>query len=450
MTTTPRRRFFWRVYLNGVLLLLLVGLALFVVSELFESADEPRVADRMLGYLGEHLAEARADPPRLARDLARALDVFHAEVTIYQDGVPVASNVQPPLAPLSAAESGQLADGLIHLPGRTASAAMRLGSDPNAYVVFARRDLFGSSPWRPAAVFAGVLVALALASIPLARAVAAPLERLGRAARALGSGDLSARTGLRRKDEIGAVATAFDEMAHKLERSIVSEKMLLANISHELRTPIARIRIALDLLEEEAAGAPPELVRGIATDLAELDQLVDDVLTTARLDLSTTRTSGGQLPMRRSTVDFASLLRDAADRFRAAHGERTLELDVADALPEVCGDPVLLRRVVENLLDNAGKYSDAGAPIIVRAAATGGGLAVEVKDRGIGVDEADLPRLFTPFFRTARSRAHGTRGVGLGLALSRRIVEAHGGTIAATSRAGAGTTVRFELPLGGP
>src|SRR5262249_42961530 len=252
-----------------------------------------------------------------------------------------------------------------------------------------------------------------------------------------------------RKDEIGAVATAFDDMAHKLERSIVSEKMLLANISHELRTPIARIRVAIDLLEEEAAGAPVELVREIAIDLAELDQLVDDILTTARLDLSATRPSGGQLPMRRSAVDVAQLLRDAADRFHAAHGDRTLELDVAHPLPEVCGDAVLLRRVVENLLDNACKYSDAGAPITVRSAAVGGSLTVEVEDHGIGVHEADLPRLFTPFFRTGRSRAHGTRGVGLGLALSRRIVEAHGGKITATSSAGAGTTFRFELPLGG-
>src|SRR5262249_1129448 len=197
--TIARRRFFWRVYLNGVLLLFLVGVALLVVRELFESSDEPRVADRMLDYLGEHLGEASRDPPRLARELARALDIFHAEVTIYQGDVPVASNVQPPLAPLSGAESRRLAGGLVRPPERTASAAVRLGSDPSAYVVFTRRDLFGSSPWRSFAVFAGVLVALALASIPLARAVAAPLERLGRAARALGAGDLSARTGLRRK-----------------------------------------------------------------------------------------------------------------------------------------------------------------------------------------------------------------------------------------------------------
>ena len=116
------------------------------------------------------------------------------------------------------------------------------------------------------------------------------------------------------------------------------------------------------------------------------------------------------------------------------------------ALPVVSADRALLRRVLDNLIDNARKYSDEGQLITVRARAAEDGLEVEVRDRGIGVEPADLPRLFTPFFRTDRSRARGSGGVGLGLTLARRIVEAHGGTIAFESQIGIGSTVRIRLP----
>ena len=136
----------------------------------------------------------------------------------------------------------------------------------------------------------------------------------------------------------------------------------------------------------------------------------------------------------------------AAERFRAAHPGRTLDVSLEEALPEVDADPALLRRVLDNLLDNAGKYSDAGQPIGLRARQRDGALEVEVRDRGIGVDPADMARLFTPFFRTDRSRARGTGGVGLGLALAKRVVEAHGGRIGAESAPGEGTCVRFSVP----
>ncbi|HKA91469.1 MAG TPA: HAMP domain-containing sensor histidine kinase [Haliangiales bacterium] len=442
----PRRRFFWRVYLNGLLLLILIGLALFTVSLLFgPTPDEGHGMARLLEYVGTHIDEARSDPARLARELSRALEAVNAEVTVYQAGAPPASNVAPPLPPLSAEDAGRLGGVPSELPDRSASSAMRLAGDPPAYAIFQKHHHGFPSPWRTAAVIAGILVALAIASIPLARAVASPLERLGRAVTALGAGDLSARAGLRRTDEIGALATAFDEMAQTLQRSIASEKVLLANISHELRTPLTRIRVALDLLDEEDLGAAAAFVRGIASDLSELERLVDDILTTARLDLAASRTSGGELPLRFAPVDVAQLLRDAAERFRAAHGDRILNMDIGEHLPAVRGDAVLLRRVVENLLDNARKYSDAGAPIAIRADAVAGSVLVEVQDRGIGLDEDDLARLFTPFFRTDRSRARGTRGVGLGLALSRRIIEAHGGAMTVASVPGEGSTFRFEL-----
>ena len=115
-------------------------------------------------------------------------------------------------------------------------------------------------------------------------------------------------------------------------------------------------------------------------------------------------------------------------------------------LPALVADPAMLRRVIDNLLDNAAKYSEAPAPVELAAEGDGASLRVSVRDEGIGVEPQDVPRLFTPFFRTDRSRARGTGGVGLGLALAKRIVEAHGGTIEVESRPGLGTTVRFRVP----
>jgi two-component system, OmpR family, sensor kinase len=119
---------------------------------------------------------------------------------------------------------------------------------------------------------------------------------------------------------------------------------------------------------------------------------------------------------------------------------------VQEPLPALDADPALLRRVLDNLLDNARKYSDDGAPVTLTARARAGDLDVEVRDRGIGMEAADVARLFTPFFRTDASRARGTGGVGLGLALARRVVEAHGGRISAESAPGAGTRIRFSVP----
>jgi signal transduction histidine kinase len=296
---------------------------------------------------------------------------------------------------------------------------------------------------RAALLIAIVLLVLALGSIPLARSISAPVERLTEAARALGAGDLSVRSRVRAPGEVGELATAFDEMAGRLERLVRSEKELLANVSHELRTPMARIRVALELAEEGDVARARKALGEIGEDLAELERLVDEILAAARLDVA----GAGGLPLHLAPLEVEALLQEAAARFRAHHDDRVVELEVGAGLPEVDADAALLRRLLGNLLDNAAKYSEPPAPVTLAAQAGPEGLVLEVRDRGIGVDEADLPRLFTPFFRTDRSRARGTGGVGLGLALARRIAEAHGGTIGAAAGPGGGTIFRVTLPV---
>jgi two-component system OmpR family sensor kinase len=297
----------------------------------------------------------------------------------------------------------------------------------------------------------GVVIALAvagIASILASRAFAAPLTRLSDAARELGSGNLSVRVKLARSDELGALAEAFDEMAERLQLLLRGQQELLANVSHELRTPLARIRVALDLASEGDAAMAREALGEIAEDLGELEVLVADVLRMARLDLAEGRAGTAIPPLKAVRVEPRALLDSSVARFRSAHPERALTLEVPAALPECSGDPVLLRRVVDNLLDNARKYSEAD--IVLRASHTDDQLHLVVQDRGIGIAPEDLPLVAQPFFRADKSRARKTGGLGLGLSLARRIVEAHGGSLRIESAVGVGTSVHVQLPCGRP
>jgi signal transduction histidine kinase len=221
-----------------------------------------------------------------------------------------------------------------------------------------------------------------------------------------------------------------------------AERELLANVSHEIRTPLARIRVALELAAEGDLERARRYLGEIGQDLGELDRLVEDVLAAARLDAR----GAGAWPVTRAPVDLGAVVREAAARFREAHPGRELSAEAAPEPPSLAGDAALLRRLLAILLDNAAKYSQAPAPVVLALRAEGPDAILEVHDRGIGIDAADLPHLFTPFFRSDRSRARGTGGTGLGLALAKRIAEAHGGSIEVESAPGAGTTFRVRLP----
>jgi signal transduction histidine kinase len=289
-----------------------------------------------------------------------------------------------------------------------------------------------------------VLVVVAIASALTARSLAKPLARLSAAARAFGEGQRGVRVGITRHDEIGEVAAAFDDMASRVEGLLKAERELLANVSHELRTPLARIRVALELAASGDAATVSDSVGEITRDLAELDRLIGDVLVAARLDLAADPASAAIPPLRRQQVDLDDVIGQAVSRFRSAHPERALVLSVAPVLPTLSGDPVLLRRAIDNLLDNAHKYGDGGV-VELSAETIEGGARVEIRDHGIGIAEGDMAHVFRPFFRADRSRTRSTGGLGLGLALSRRIVEAHDGTLTLQSKLGEGTCARIEL-----
>lgn len=294
----------------------------------------------------------------------------------------------------------------------------------------------------------GALSLLFLAATALfARHIARPLEQLASNAKSFGRGALGARSSLQRMDEIGDLGRAFDDMAERVTRLMSAQQELLINVSHELLTPMSRIRIAVDLIADGNAGEAHEMVREITHDLLELERLLDDVMTVAKFDLSNVEDDKNLMPLRPSPLLVSSVVEKAVLRFRSQCETHPVVVETKSPLPAIHADLVLLRRVVENLLENARKYSEVGSEIRVSSQASATHVEVSVEDRGMGIEQADLGQVFTPFFRGDRSRSRATGGVGLGLALAIRVVRAHGGNIDIESEPGIGTKVTLRLPF---
>jgi signal transduction histidine kinase len=236
-------------------------------------------------------------------------------------------------------------------------------------------------------------------------------------------------------------------MAERIGQLVQAQRELLANVSHELRTPLARIRVALDLAAEGDAQEAAASLREIAGDLGELERLVADVLTSARLELSSDVAAPPQTPLRSERIVARELLDEAATRFRAAHPEHELVVQMATLGAQLDADRMLLRRALDNLLDNAAKHSESRCAVALTASVDDARLWVEIRDQGRGISPEDLKNLFTPFFRADRSRARQTGGLGLGLVLARRIVEAHRGSLVLQSTLHRGTIARVCVPL---
>jgi two-component system, OmpR family, sensor kinase len=283
----------------------------------------------------------------------------------------------------------------------------------------------------------GVLIVVGLASLWFSRRLARPLGALAEAARQFGSGATEARANLQRDDELGDVGRAFDDMADRTAALISSQRQLMADVSHELRTPLARIRVALEIAGEDPVAAK-DVLADVSIDLDEIDQLIADILTTARMEADTGA-------INRRPVAVKELADKAITRFESRHPKRQLERAIDSDERSVDCDPVLLRRALDNLLDNAAKYSDA--PVSLEIHPNGKAITFTVADKGIGMTAEELERAGTPFWRSDASRTRKTGGVGLGLALARRIARAHGGDVTLASKKGHGTTAKLEIPL---
>ena len=439
--------FVLRVYLYGVLMIALAGGAVFLVGRysLRPTLDGPaRPASTWIAW---HMAELADHPEELRGELADVQSRVGIQLAVYEvTGKLLGASSVPPLPPLNGEELAQL-QRESNVFGRGWG---RVLEPPTARSAARYALLRYRAPEWPVSLLlkqlAVALLVLALVSIPLARSVTAPLLGLTALARRFGKGDLTARFSSKRRDEIGALGAAFDDMADRIATLRRSEKELLANVSHELRTPLARIRLALELVTDGDRDKASSYLTDIGEDLAELEALLDDVMSAARLDLA--RDSGGDAlpPLHFEPISGRTLFEAAATRFLVRHPERMLDRTVPEVLPTLEADPVL-RRVLDNLLDNAIKFSEGPVRLGARAADDGKHLIVDVSDEGIGISPEDQKRIFEPFFRSDRSRTRATGGVGLGLVVVRRIVDAHHGSIEVESELGKGTRFTITLPL---
>ena len=297
-------------------------------------------------------------------------------------------------------------------------------------------------PGTQVAVLSIAILAAALTSVLLARYLSSPIVRLQKASRALAAGALDTRVGRpfnRRRDEVGTLARDFDAMAERIQALITAKETLLRDVSHELRSPLARIRVALALAQRRAGQeSQPDLSR-IEREAERLDALVGQVMTLTRLRTATAP--------RRDTLRLDRLVGEVVDDARFEHPEACVEY-TNNGEVDVLGDADGLKSAVENVVRNALIYGDPAQPIEVRLETNGREGTVRVLDRGPGVPAAELSRIFEPFYRTDKSRDHRQDGQGIGLAITTRVAELHGGSVTARNRAEGGLEIILRLPLG--
>ena len=509
------KRLHTRLYFHFLAVLLVVGMGTSAVFSLGQRGALLReVTERLSRHLAGELGPRFSDPSSRREAVARMHQDFEMELTVRGLDGQVLTAAGTSLPPLSPAELALLSRGERVVRSKPQSAVVPI-QDVNTGAVLGYLDMavphrFRSrslanltSVTRPLLAVALVLLLVALATAPLARRISRPVERLTEATRRFGAGDLSYRIPLSRPrwrrgriggrrqggpgdpvcrrghrsfadghwsftgadghdethgriDELHALELAWNEMAERIERLLRGQKELLANISHELRSPLTRVRVALELLPRD--GESEARLREVEADLGELERLIGDVLMTSRLEVT-------GLPTRPGPVSLEGLLQQVAER--AMHDPltsgKTVRIAPLAAPITLRADAALLKRALFNLVENAAKY---GAPPIEIAATRSpveAGEAAEplveiaVTDEGEGVSAAERERVFEPFYRADKARTpHKAGGFGLGLTLSRRVAEAHGGTIevgpAHIDAAGneRGCRVTLHLPLDPP
>jgi signal transduction histidine kinase len=281
----------------------------------------------------------------------------------------------------------------------------------------------------------------ALVSLGLARGMARPIQAMRDFAVRVGKGSFGEKLDVRRQDELGELATELVRMSQQLASIDSERKSFLASVSHELRTPVTNVRVTLEALAS-GADAEPELrarfLQSAQNEMGRLSKLIQDLLDLGRLEAS-------EQVLQRQEIRLRDLLDRTLEALepRLQAGDVRIDCRVPDF--RLTADGERLAQVFMNLLDNAVKYSPPDSTVTVSAHADGDSVFVRVQDQGPGIKAEDLPRVFDRFFMSDPSRTGS--GTGLGLTIARRIVEAHGGTIAASSGPGRGSTFTVQLPV---
>jgi signal transduction histidine kinase len=420
------RRLYLQIYVTFLGILVLFGVLVSIPSLLIptDSQDHRVLVDGVGAVLGELLPgpdrpidELQAAVERLGHLLPVHLAVREA------DGSLLAAVGDP----LPASPPGWTTGGRVRSRGAGPTVALSLPDGRRVVVRWLRQPRgFGLL-----AALGLLAVAVAIGAYPLVRRITRRLERLHTRVEALGAGDLTARVEVEGRDEVASLARSFNHAADRIERLVNAQRTMLAGASHELRAPLTRMRMAIELL----AGADrPELRARVSQDIAELDALIGELLLASRLDAL-------EHLEHTEDVDLLALLAEEGARAGA---------EVSGEAVCIRGDAPMLRRLMRNLFDNAQRYA-AGSLIEASVVPlTPAGACLRVADRGPGVPEPEWERIFEPFYRPTGLRERSDGGVGLGLALVRQIARHHGGEVRCLPRVGGGTCFEVDLRTGQP
>lgn len=438
-------------------LTMLVFAVLLVVSSPFFTRSRASL-ERWQRNVEEHLSQRVEEvAARIARGEAwpfrpaerrgehRPLPVF----VLQPDGSPLAGS-EPPREVIELARrigaSGEIASeraGVFHMVGRatTAPDGARLVA-----VSAARRPPRLVDLLDPAGLFwrlAALTVLAGAVCYWLARQLAAPVAGLQTVARRLAAGDLAARVDPRleaRRDEIGTLAREFNTMANRVDALVSAQRRLVRDVSHELRSPLARIRVALELARRRAGPEATPILDRLEAEADRLDHLIGQLLELSRLD------SAG-LPGHPEPVDLAELAAEIAEDAAFEAASRGVAVHVTSQGPVVAeGHREALRSAIDNVVRNAIAYTPDASAVRISVETREGLAAVTVTDHGPGVPERDLASVFEPFFRVEEARERGRGGVGLGLAITARAMALHGGSAVARNRPDGGLEVTLRVP----
>ena len=453
---------YWRIFLAfwAVLALILVGTVTVAVNATAHRTDRPWIQRGQLYAQAARAFESGGAPALQGWLQSLAAEPFSRTFVVGPDGrevlgrpLPRNLNASPDPGGGSAAHSSAAPGAISPIGGALVLVAP--GGESYHVVVGPVRDsprLFGELelPGVPLAILAIALAASAAVCYLLARYLAAPVDRLRLATRQLAAGDLDVRVlpALRgRQDDLGLLAADLDAMAQRLRQLLEAKQQLLRDVSHELRSPLTRLQLALSLARREHSSADRYLAR-IACEADRLEQLIARTLKLVRLE----RPPNALIEPR--SLDIGELLHNIASDVAIEADARGCLVNVqARERLLVCGDPELLRSAFENVIRNAVRFSPPGAVVVVSARRLterdmGATVEIAVHDSGPGVPEKELGLIFEPFYRVDAARAHqGTAGEGLGLAIAARALAVHGGTISAHNMPGGGLAVVVTLPL---
>ena len=407
-----RHKLYLQIYfafLGGLILFaLLAGLAWNTLSE----GDEPARFKAGLSLLVSEALDASAE--RLQPKLKKLAAAFEVELSLYsRDSKHLASTGKPLPLPKNRHDHGWDHDHNIN------NFPLRL--DDGRWLVISHK---GNHFPGPLLAILLLFAVLGLVAYPLAKRLTCRLEQLQQQVDAFGQGNLKSRARIKGKDEIATLAKRFNHTADRIEKLIEAQKYILSGASHELRSPLTRMRLALELMQPDSMD---EIRTKLETDIAELDDLVDELLLASKLDAGSSETQFEQ-------IDLLALAAEVAAPYQA---------DVSGKPVTVMGDEQMLRRLLRNLLENAKRYT-VEAPITVSISGDAQNAFIRVCDDGSGIPESEQQRIFEPFYQT-RLDGQPKGSIGLGLSLVRKIAQQHHGDVRFVSEHNHGTC--FEVTI---